>query len=131
MERDREYRSDRDRYRKDRRSDRDSERDRSRRSSRERDKDYKRSKTSEKDRNERHARDTRKNEKRSSSRRYSSKQDVIQLSDGSSSDGGVEIVSDEENLDIDIDEDSDEEAIIERRRQYEIERRSETMWVFL
>jgi len=117
MERDREYRSDRDRYRKDRRSDRDSERDRSRRSSRERDKDYKRSKTSEKDRNERHGRDTRKNEKRSSSRRHSSKQDVIQLSDGSSSDGGVEIVSDEEDLDIDIDEDSDEEAIIERRRQ--------------
>merc|ERR1712223_1061659 len=82
-----------------------------------RDKDYKRNKTCEKGRNERHVRDTRKNEKRSNSRRHSSKQDVIQLSDGSFSDGGVEIVSDEEDLDIDIDEDSDEEAIIERRRQ--------------
>ena len=38
------------------------------------------------------------------------------MSDGSSSDGGVEIVSDEENVDYDIDEDSDEEAIIERQR---------------
>ena len=41
----------------------------------------------------------------------------FQLSDGSSSDGGVEIVSESENLDLDIDEDSDEEAIIEKRRQ--------------
>ena len=39
------------------------------------------------------------------------------MSDGSSSDGGVEIVSDGEDVDIDIDEDSDEEAIIEKRRQ--------------
>ena len=38
------------------------------------------------------------------------------MSDGSSSDGGVEIVSDEDNVDYDIDEDSDEEAIIERQR---------------
>ena len=39
------------------------------------------------------------------------------MSDGSSSDGGVEIVSDGEDVDFDIDEDSDEEAIIEKRRQ--------------
>ena len=41
----------------------------------------------------------------------------FQLSDGSSSDGGVEIVSDSENIDLNFDEDSDEEAIIDRRRQ--------------
>jgi len=117
MERDREYRSDRDRHKKDRRSDRDSERDRSRRRSRDRDKDYKRNKPTETDRNDRHTRDSRRKDKQSSSRRHSSKQDIIQLSDGSSSDGGVEIVSEEEDVDFDIDEDSDEEAIIERRRQ--------------
>jgi len=117
MERDREYRSDRDRYKKDRRSDRDSERDRSRRRSRDRDKDYKRNKPTENDRNDRHARDSRRKDKQLSSRRHSSKQDIIQLSDGSSSDGGVEIVSEGEDVNFDIDEDSDEEAIIERRRQ--------------
>lgn len=117
MERDREYRSDRDRHKKERRSDRESERDRSRRRSRDRDKDYKRNKPTENDRNDRHARDSRRKDKQSSSRRHSSKQDIIQLSDGSSSDGGVEIVSEGEDVDFDIDEDSDEEAIIERRRQ--------------
>ena len=79
MERDREYRSDRDRYKKDRRSDRDSERDRSRRRSRDRDKDYKRNKLTENDRNDRHARDSRRKDKQSSSRRHSSKQDIIQV----------------------------------------------------
>ena len=79
MERDREYRSDRDRYKKDRRSDRDSERDRSRRRSRDRDKDYKRNKPTENDRNDRHARDSRRKDKQLSSRRHSSKQDIIQV----------------------------------------------------
>jgi len=51
-------------------------------------------------------------------RRHNSKHnDIIQVSDGSSSDGGIEIVSDGDQ-DIDFDDgDSDEEALIEKRRQ--------------
>lgn len=124
MDRDREYRSERDRHKKERRIDRDSDRDRSRRNSRERSRerdkgyrDWRRDRDGEKDRGKRHGRDLREDDKRSSRKRRSNKDDVIQLSDGSSSDGGVEIVSNGEDVDIDIDEDSDEEAIIEKRRQ--------------
>ena len=82
MDRDREYRLDRDRHKKDRRSDRDSERDRSRRSSRERDKgyrDWRREREGEKKRSKRHGRDSREDDKRSSRKHRSKQDDVIQV----------------------------------------------------